>query len=256
MPEQVLNYRVEGSGPPLLLVHGFGISFNIWGGLIPLLRQQFTLVVIELPGIGASEMAPEGQSYLQACIEALDTVRQHLGIQRWNVLGYSTGSRIAEAYVQAQAQHVCRAIFLCPLWIDPRKERALRLGLRLDDRWPRFGTWILSGWRLRFLISWLGFNLRSDPRSGEWYSEIGAVPVGVLKATIRATAAAAGKPFSMPGPYAMIWGDQDLVPMTPRWPSQHDYIVHGRHAAPVESSEEIARLIIQLLQEQQAADGC
>ena len=46
---------------PLLLVHGFGISFNIWKELLPLLCPYFTLVMVELPGIGESPMPRPGR---------------------------------------------------------------------------------------------------------------------------------------------------------------------------------------------------
>ena len=244
--ELALNYRTEGNGPPLLLVHGFGISFNIWQQLIPLLRTHFTLVMVELPGIGASPMPREGTDYLTAAIDGIEGVRASLRVDRWSVVGYSSGSRIAEAYVQAHASNVCWAIFPCPVRIAPHKARVLEFGLWLDRLMPALGTWILSDWRLRFLISWLGFNLRPDPRSPQWFAEISSAPVRVLKDTIRALAPGATRSFSVPVPYAMIWGDRDLVPLTPRKSGEHDYFVHGRHAAPVESADEVAKLIISL----------
>ncbi len=243
----VLNYRTEGTGTPLLLVHGFGISFNIWRQLIPLLRVHFRLVMIELPGIGSSPMPEVDGKYLVAAIEGIEGVRQELRIEKWFVLGYSSGSRIAEAYVQRHAAHISKAAFLCPLTIDVHRRGGLRLGLWLDQQVPAIGTWILSGWRLRFLISWLGFNLRRDPRSAAWYEEIGAAPVRVLKETIRAVASGTSGSFSVPVPYAMIWADRDLVSLAPRQPGKHDFFVRGRHAAPVESVEEIAATIIGFL---------
>ncbi len=243
----MLNYRTEGNGSPLLLVHGFGISFNIWRQLIPLLRPHFRLVMIELPGIGRSPTPEVDGKYFAAAIEGIEGVRQVLEIEKWAVLGYSSGSRIAEAYVQRHAGHVSKAVFLCPLTIDVHKRGGLRLGLWLDQHAPAIGTWILSGWRLRFLISWLGFNLRRDPRSAAWYAEIGAAPVRVLKETIRAVASSASGSFSVPVPHAMIWGHRDLVPLAPRQPGEHDYFVRGRHAAPVESAEEIATVVIGFL---------
>ncbi len=249
MGEAVLNYRKAGNGEPLLLVHGFGISFHIWEKLLPLLSPHFTVVMIELPGIGATPMTLSDEDYLQACVGGIQGLRRSLGMQKWSVLGYSTGSRIAEAYVRSDAERVSRAIFLCPLSIGAHKRRLLRLGLWLDDRMPTFGTWVLSGWRLKFLISWLGFNLQHDAMRHQWYAEIGAVPVRVLKETLRAAATTAGGDFSVPVPYAMIWGDRDLVPLTPRKPGEHDYFVHGRHAAPVEAAEEIARVVIAFVED-------
>jgi pimeloyl-ACP methyl ester carboxylesterase len=243
----VLNYRVEGNGPPLLLVHGFGISFNIWRQLAPLLRPHLRLVMVELPGIGASTLPPGDKAYLDAAVEGIEQLRQSLHIDRWAALGYSSGSRIAEAYAAVHFDHVCAAIFLCPITIDPHKRRGLAFGLWLDRHAPAIGTWILSGWRLRFLIAWLGFNLRRDARSAEWYAEISAAPVRVLKDTMRAVAENASGGFSVSVPYAMIWGDSDLIPFTPRTAGLHDYFVRGRHAAPVESAGEIAEVMLRFL---------
>ena len=229
-----------------MLVHGFGISYPIWEGLLPLLRGHFTTIMVELPGVGASPAPSTGQDYMTAAVDGMEQLRHELGFERLDILGYSTGSRIAEVYVRAHANHVSRAIFLCPLRIDASRASSLQLGLRLDDRWPVFGNWILSGWRLKFLISWLGFNLRRDPRSAEWYAEISATPMKTLKQTIRAIAEAAGGPFSVPVPHAMIWADHDLVPRRPRQLGEHDCIVHGRHAAPVESAGEVAQVILSL----------
>ena len=184
MSEVSLSYRVVGSGRPLLLIHGFGISYNIWRNLVPLLSSHFMIVMIELPGIGGSPLPAEGQDYLSAALDGIEGVRRALGLEKWDVLGYSSGSRIAEAYVQNYAAHVCHAIFLAPLLVNAYKVRGLRLAFRLEQSTPALGNWILSGWRLQFLISLLGFNLRPDPLGDEWYAEISSAPMRVLKETI------------------------------------------------------------------------
>jgi pimeloyl-ACP methyl ester carboxylesterase len=247
MSDSALNYRVEGNGKPLLLVHGFGISFNIWKNLIPQLRQHFTLVIIELPGIGASPMPEAGQDYLQTAIDGIEQVRVVLGFDTWNVLGYSTGSRLAEAYVQKYARQVCRAIFLCPLRMDALKIFWLRLGFWFDGFTPSIGNWILSGWRLKFLVTLYGFNLRPNPLANEWYAEIGALPVRVLKETLKTVIPVGIKPFSVAVPFSMIWGDTDIVPVTPRRGGTNDYFVHAQHAAPVIAAGEVADVIISVL---------
>ncbi|MEZ4836317.1 MAG: alpha/beta fold hydrolase [Caldilineaceae bacterium] len=58
-----LSYRIVGEGPPLLLLHGFGISYNIWQALVPLLHSHFQLILVELPGIGASPPLPAQTLY-------------------------------------------------------------------------------------------------------------------------------------------------------------------------------------------------
>jgi pimeloyl-ACP methyl ester carboxylesterase len=253
MSEALLSYRVAGVGRPLLLIHGFGISYNIWRNLVPLLSPHFMIVMIELPGMGGSALPAEGQDYLSFALDGIEDVRRALGLEKWDVLGYSSGSRIAEAYVQTHAACVCRAIFLAPLLVNAYKVRGLRLAFRLEQSTPALSNWILSGWRLRFLISLLGFNLRPDPLGDEWYAEISSAPRRVLKETIWAMIPVAARPFSVPAPFVTIWGDRDLVPMKPRKAAPSAYFVHGQHAAPVQAAEEVARTILSL---EWADDSC
>ncbi len=248
MDDLRLNYRVEGSGPPLLLVHGFGISFNIWKDLAPILRPHFSLVMIQLPGIGDSPMPVDGSDYLGDSVEAIEGVRLALGIEKWNVLGYSTGSRIAEAYVQTHAAAVCELIFLCPLQIDSLKLLTLRFAFWMSRCLPASGTWVLQGWRLKFLISLFGFNLQRDPLAAEWYGEISAQPVSILKATVKLVIPVGRKAFSVPVPSSYIWGKSDIVPARPRRPGLRDHFVEANHAAPVLAAEEVGKAVMTILQ--------
>src|SRR4051812_40982673 len=49
---------------PVLLVHGLGNNAHRdWSKLIPVLARQFHVVVLDLPGFGASDAAPQGYSF-------------------------------------------------------------------------------------------------------------------------------------------------------------------------------------------------
>lgn len=242
-----------GNGPPLLLVHGFGISFDIWKNLIPLLCPHFTLVMVELPGIGKSPMTRG--SYLSSSVDALARLRIKLGFETWGVFGYSTGSRVAEAYVRMDAGHVSRAIFLCPMFINLPKFIFLRLALWTDGLFPAFGNFILRGWRLRSLISLFGFSLTPDPHLDEWYELIGKVPVDVLKETLKIVARLGRNLYSVPVPFSLIWGETDIIPARPRKCGPHDYFVKSNHAAPVIAANEVSALIIQLLSDSDIVSG-
>jgi len=244
MDELVLNTQIVGDGPPLLLVHGFGISFNIWKGLVPLLRPYFTLVMVELPGIGKSPISQPGRDYLCAATEALKQVRCDLGFDTWDVLGYSTGSRIAEAYVQIDAEHVRKAIFLCPLKVKNYKLLILRFGLLTGRIIPGFIPWVLNGWRLKLLIFIYGFSFHSNAYMNEWQAEIRSAPVQVLIETAKLVIPVGTRPFFVPVPFSLIWGDKDLVANRPRIPEKRDHFIHASHAAPILAPEEISDIII------------
>lgn len=247
MDEIFLNYELIGDGPPLLLVHGLGISFGIWQNLASLLRPHFTLVMVELPGIGKSPM-PRG-SYLSSSVDALERLRLELGFEKWHVFGYSTGSRIAETYVRMHAPHVGRAIFLCPIFVDLPKFLFLRFGFWIDGFFPAAGTWLLRGWRLRFFISLFGFNLTPNPYTDEWYVQISKVPANVLKETVKIVSALGLRPFDLPVPFSMIWGDADIIPAMPRKRQPHDYFVKSNHAAPIVAPDQVAQTILLILEE-------
>ena len=185
MGEATLNYRVEGSGAPLLLVHGFGVSFHIWRQLAPLLLDHFSLVMVDLPGIGASPLPPDSDPYLASCVTAIESVRQKLAIPKWSVLGYSVGVGAALAYISAHPERIDRVVLLCPPLLKGWRWWSLRSLLWLDSRQPAIGDWVLSGWRLYWLVALIGFNGRPVPLTREWVDEIATQPPPVLKASLR-----------------------------------------------------------------------
>ena len=95
---------------------------------------------MELPGIGLSPRPRPDSSYPVEAVDALDSLRDSIGLPRWSVLGYSSGSRVAEAYLQTHPDHVERAIFLCPMHTFADKALALRVASIVDARFPAFGT--------------------------------------------------------------------------------------------------------------------
>ncbi|PKU60863.1 pheophytinase, chloroplastic isoform X1 [Dendrobium catenatum] len=57
-----VNFFVKGTGPPLLLVHGFGASIAHWRRNIGVLSENYTVYAIDLLGFGSSDK-PLGFSY-------------------------------------------------------------------------------------------------------------------------------------------------------------------------------------------------
>jgi pimeloyl-ACP methyl ester carboxylesterase len=49
-------YRVYGNGKPVMLVHGFGETGDVWKNQIAYLQSSFQLIVPDLPGSGESDM--------------------------------------------------------------------------------------------------------------------------------------------------------------------------------------------------------
>jgi pimeloyl-ACP methyl ester carboxylesterase len=202
--------------------------------------------MVELPGIGGSPSV-EG-CYSSGAVDAIESVRRTLGFKIWYVLGYSTGSRIAEAYVKKYPQHIYHAIFLCPLTVERYKILLLRFCFWVDGFIPATIPWLLRGWRLKFLIMLLGFSLQSNSLIEEWQSEITACSVQVLKDTARMIIPMGTQPFFVPVSFSLIWGDMDIVPLRPRMLGQNDYLIHANHAAPVLAANEISEIVSHFLE--------
>lgn len=244
----MLNYRTEGAGWPLLMVHGFGVTFSIWDQLAPLLRPHAQLILPELPGLGDSPPPAPDAPYYAECACALRELRQHLRLERWAVLGYSSGARAVEAYLQLDAPQVSRAVLLCPAYTPGWRALNLRGLLALDARWPAFGDWALSGWRLMTLIRLLGFNGRNPPLAREWHRCISAQPLPALKATLHQLPRAGAAPLTLPPlPALFIWGTRDVVSARPARPAPQDRFISANHSAPLTAAPAIAEILLPFL---------
>jgi pimeloyl-ACP methyl ester carboxylesterase len=91
-----LNYHREGSGDPLVLIHGIGSRWEIWKPQLERLASEREVFAIDLPGFGASPRPPEGtppgvESLTRLVSEFLD----RLGLDRPHVAGNSLGGWVS-----------------------------------------------------------------------------------------------------------------------------------------------------------------
>ncbi len=89
------RYWYAGSGPPLLLVHGFlGYSFS-WRFNVEPLSRYFSVYAMDLPGCGFSQRTEAATCTLAGDAEALLRFMDHLGIQQADIVGSSRGGGLA-----------------------------------------------------------------------------------------------------------------------------------------------------------------
>ncbi|MEO8973381.1 MAG: alpha/beta hydrolase [Ktedonobacteraceae bacterium] len=106
---QRLYYRVAGTGPPLVLVHGFGVSGQMWNRCIPYLAQQRQVFIVDLPGHGRSTLS--GAWRLREIAPLLTQWIQALALPPVALLGHSMGGAIA-AHVAAYAPELIEQLVL------------------------------------------------------------------------------------------------------------------------------------------------
>src|SRR5689334_12080712 len=91
---QRVSYRVAGSGPALLLLHGIANSSDTWARVAPLLSHRFTVIAPDLLGHGESA-TPRGDYSLGAHASGARDVATSLGHDRVTVVGHSLGGGVA-----------------------------------------------------------------------------------------------------------------------------------------------------------------
>jgi haloacetate dehalogenase len=111
-----INLVVGGSGPPLLLLHGYPQTHVLWRKIAPRLAEQFTLVIPDLRGYGDSSKPPAGADFGAYSKRALaqdqvETMRA-LGFERFRVAGHDRGARVTHRLLRDHPQHIERAAVL------------------------------------------------------------------------------------------------------------------------------------------------
>ncbi|KAL8840993.1 MAG: hypothetical protein Q9176_003565 [Flavoplaca citrina] len=112
----------SGTGPPLLLLHGFPQTHLIWHRVAPPLLDSFTLIIPDLRGYGSSSKPaatnPDHHSLYSKSTMAGDMVAlmQELNYQKFYICGHDRGARVAHKLCIDYPEKVIKCILLdiCP----------------------------------------------------------------------------------------------------------------------------------------------
>lgn len=129
-----IHARVGGSGPPLLLLHGYPQTHACWHKVAPELAKRFTLVIPDLRGYGDSKgpaTDPEHKAYSKRTMAAdFVSVMQTLGHQRFGVVSHDRGGRVGYRLALDHPDRVERLVTLdivttLDAWEDLATENAV-----------------------------------------------------------------------------------------------------------------------------------
>lgn len=137
LDQVTVRVRHGGSGPPLLLLHGYPQSHMMWGKIADDLARDFTVIAPDLRGYGESSAppdAPDHESYSKRAMarDAIELMR-HFGFERFFVAGHDRGGRVA---YRLALDHPDAVRKLCVLDIIPTSE----VWARADGRFA-LGYW-------------------------------------------------------------------------------------------------------------------
>ena len=111
---------VGGSGPPLLLLHGYPQTHAMWHKVAPSLAHRHTVVCADLRGYGDSSKPPSDAAHLPYSKRAMATdmveLMSALGFTRFALVGHDRGGRVAHRLCLDHPGVVTRAAVLdiCP----------------------------------------------------------------------------------------------------------------------------------------------
>ena len=121
-----IRFYEGGSGPPILLVHGYLWSGKAWEDAFPLLARDLRVIVPDLPGFGESEKPPPARyAYgLEAFTESLVDRVAALGVGRVSVCGHSMGGAVALMLAAHHPDLVEKLILVDPIVYPSRRGTA------------------------------------------------------------------------------------------------------------------------------------
>ncbi len=114
-----IHYTDEGTGTPVVLVHGLGFPANLqWrrGGQISTLSKHYRVIALDNRGHGRSDKPHDPCQYGAEMVEDLARLLDHLQIRKAHMIGYSLGGFITLKFVATHPDQVLSAAVCAAGW--------------------------------------------------------------------------------------------------------------------------------------------
>lgn len=111
----LINYEITGSGTPVLIIHGWGISSHTMKGAFePVFTrlQGYKRYYIDLPGMGKSEHGDVKNS--DDILELLHGFAEDVIKEKFIIIGQSYGGLLTRGFVNKYSEYILKIILLCP----------------------------------------------------------------------------------------------------------------------------------------------
>jgi pimeloyl-ACP methyl ester carboxylesterase len=236
----MIDYNRDGAGAPLVLLHGVGLSWQIWRPVLGTLARDFDVIACDSPGFGGSPSLPVGvEPTIPAYADRFAAFFAELGIERPHVAGNSMGGAIGlELARRGVVSSVC-AISPAGFW-TPAERAFCQLSLGSLSSFPRAlrtALLAIAGTRAgRVALFWQTFGRPSAMPADE--------PARILRnawsspALAPALDAFSSYAFDSPeqldasAPVTVGWGVHDrLLPYRTQAPRARALLARARHLA-------------------------
>jgi pimeloyl-ACP methyl ester carboxylesterase len=266
----LVGYRMMGSGPPLVLLHGITSNGDAWREVMPKLAEKHTVIAPDLMGHGRSAK-PRGDYSLGAYAAGVRDLLAVLGFESGSVVGHSFGGGIALQFAYLFPEYVDRVVLVSSGGLGREVHPLLRAAVLPGSEWvlPLLAReWsVKAGDAVRTVAARLG--LEAGPDLAEFargYASL--VDPGAREAfidTMRGVIGPEGQKVSAMDrlyladqmPFLIIWGDADPIIPVSHGRAAHEAVPGSRyvelegsgHWPMLDASERFAKEIDSFLAE-------
>ncbi|MBI2421277.1 MAG: alpha/beta fold hydrolase [Candidatus Hydrogenedentes bacterium] len=145
-----LAYRELGSGPPVLLLHGWPTSSHLWRNIMPPLATHNRVIALDLPGFGASDKPRDASYSFRYQAKALTDFLHALDVSTVSIVGHDLGGPIGLYWASQNPERIHRIAMLNTLIYPEFSWAVIAFGVSL--RIPGLRSWLTSSSGLRFLM--------------------------------------------------------------------------------------------------------
>lgn len=124
-------YEVHGEGEPIVFLHGFSWSNQMWNPFIPDFKEHFQLIIPDLRGHGRSTNPSKKFTHRQAALD-IYALLDHLKIERFKAVGFSAGGMILIHMATQEPTRVEAMILISATPYFPEEFR-VRAARNIDD---------------------------------------------------------------------------------------------------------------------------
>lgn len=152
-----IHYRDEGSGPPLVLLHGVGSSLHTWDAWVKQLKGQYRIIRLDLPGFGLTGPdSASNQTSAQYMVDMLDGFVSKLSLDRFFLAGSSMGGYYAWNYAATHPEKLYKVALVSaagypqdmPFWLGFASFPGIH--------------WITPHMLPRFMLNWTAESAYAD----------------------------------------------------------------------------------------------
>ncbi|PAZ17376.1 alpha/beta hydrolase [Streptomyces sp. SA15] len=232
-------YERQGTGEPVVLLHGLGCHRQAWDAVVPLLTGQREVIAMDLPGFGQSpDLDPGVPRDLETAVSWLGSVFTALGAERPHVVGHSLGGLIALRLGQAGIAGSVTALAPAGFWTPAERRYTYALLTAAHQ-----GVRLLPDKALEVLV---GTAPARAVLTGTLYGQAGLCPPHTVAAALRtlrdstafrATLRAGRAPNLFTGdipdaPVTIAWGTHDRL-LPPRQATRARAMIPGARLVPL-----------------------